>query len=130
VGLQDVMPTVLDMLDIDIPENIDGKSLVPLFKGDDENFREYLHMEHAPRFQAIVTETDKFIWLVATGKEQYFDLETDPGELHNAINDIDKQDRIAYLRNILIDCLRDRPEGFVSEGNLVPGRPFDHMIPV
>ncbi|MCD6321838.1 MAG: sulfatase-like hydrolase/transferase [Clostridiales bacterium] len=106
-GLQDIMPTVLDMLDIEIPEHIDGKSLVPLLTGDDENFRGYIHIEHAPRFHGIVTETDKFIWYVASGREQYFDLVNDPDELHNAINDREYKQRVDYLRDVLIDCLKD-----------------------
>lgn len=129
VGLQDIMPTVLDMLDIDIPAHVEGKSLVPLLTGDDENFREYIHIEHAPRFQGIVTETDKFIWHVASGQKQYFDLKNDPGELHDAINDSDKQDRIKYLRNILINCLKDRPEGFTDGKALIAGREYAHICP-
>ncbi|MDX1357445.1 MAG: sulfatase-like hydrolase/transferase, partial [Clostridia bacterium] len=129
VGLQDIMPTVLDMVGIDIPKHIDGESLVPLFSGEHDNFREYLHLEHAPRFQSIVTESDKFIWHVASGSEQYFDLVNDPGELHNAIQDEDAQGRIAYLRNILIKELKNRPEGFVSNGELIPGCEYGHIIP-
>jgi len=129
VGLQDVMPTVLDMLDIEIPEHIEGKSLVPLLTGDDENFREYIHIEHAPRFQGIVTKTDKFIWHVADGEEQYFKLSSDPDEMHDAINDKENQDRIKYLRKILIDCLLDRPEGFVVDDKLISGQEYLPVLP-
>jgi len=128
VGLQDIMPTVLDMLDIDIPGNLEGKSLVPLLTGDDEKFREYMHIEHAPCFQGIVTETDKYIWDVASGKEQYFDLANDPGELHDEIYDNNKQGRIDYLRCKLIECLRDRPEGFTDGKSLIPGRDYKHVL--
>ena len=29
----------------------------------------------------------------------------------------------------LIDALRDRPEGFVADGTLVPGRPISPLLP-
>ena len=117
-------------MDIEIPEHIDGKSLVPLLTGDDENFRGYIHIEHAPRFHGIVTETDKFIWYVASGREQYFDLVNDPDELHNAINDREYKQRVDYLRDVLIDCLKDRLEEFVENGSLIPGKEYNHLIPV
>ena len=36
---------------------------------------------------------------------------------------------VARLRAALIDALRDRPEGFVADGTLVPGRPISPLLP-
>ncbi|MDY2769988.1 MAG: arylsulfatase, partial [Eubacteriales bacterium] len=60
---------------------------------------------------------------------QYFDLANDPTESHNAINDPEHQPDVARLRAALIDALRDRPEGFVADGALVPGRPISPLLP-
>ena len=69
-----------------------------------------------------VFDTDKFIWLNERNEEQYFDLVNDPDETHNAIHDPDKQERIAYLRNLLIQELKDSEEGYSDGTRLIPGR--------
>ena len=69
-----------------------------------------------------MTKTDKFIWLNERNEEQYFDLVNDPDETHNAIHDPDKQERIAYLRNLLIQELKDSEEGYSDGTRLIPGR--------
>ncbi len=73
-------------------------------------------------FHYIVTEKDKYIWFSQTGEEQYFDLEKDPKELHNAINDDEYKDRIEYLRKLLIKELEDREEGYSDGKKLIVGR--------
>ena len=46
VGLQDVMPTLLDAAGAEIPDTVDGASLLPLMRGEDTAWRDYLHGEH------------------------------------------------------------------------------------
>lgn len=120
VELRDIMATALDIAGAKIPENIDGISML-----QEDNGRTYLHGEHeAGKFsnQFIVTKTEKYIWYSQTGKEEYFNLEADPNELHNAFLDEEYQENIAALRGILINELKDREEGFVDDGRLIVGR--------
>lgn len=117
VALRDILPTLVEIGGGDIPENIDGTSLMRVIVGR-EGTREYIHGEHsggAIGNHYIVTETDKYVWYSETGEEQYFDLANDRKELHNLINDYTKRDRIDYLRSKLISELKDRPEGY-SDG--------------
>ncbi|MBO5035957.1 MAG: arylsulfatase [Clostridia bacterium] len=119
--LRDIMPTVLSAAGAEIPDSVDGKDLL-----SDDFSREYIHGEHsggAIGNHYIVTEHDKYIWLMQSGEEQYFDLDKDPTELHNAINDAEYFDRINYLRSCLIKELDGRPEGFTDGKALIPGRP-------
>lgn len=123
--LRDILPTLLDFAGLPIPEGVDGMSLAPEILGKRKNTREYLHGEHS--FHSglsnhyIVTSHDKFIWYSEKGEEQYFDLTQDPGETHNAILDPEHQERIAYLRNILIRELTGREEGYSDGSSLIPG---------
>lgn len=118
--LRDIMPTILSMAGADIPETVDGKNLLS------GSPREYLHGEHelgpcSNHF--IVTNHDKYIWYSQDGREQYFDLTTDPEELHNGIGDEIYQQRIACLRSLLIQALKGREEGYTDGNTLLPGRP-------
>lgn len=126
--LRDIMPTLLEAAGI--PEqsrpSLDGISLLNAIKGEHKPIREYLHGEHSGGGtignQYIVTEHDKFIWITQSGKEQYFNLDVDPAELHDGIHDSAYQDRIAYLRSLLIRELTGREEGYTDGARLIPGR--------
>ena len=124
VELMDVMPTLLDLAGIPIPDDLDGISLVPSMRGEQMN-REYIHGECSRMetlgsgMQYLTNGKEKYIWYPGLGKEQYFDLESDPQELHDAAFEPRYAERISYWRSILINELKDREEGFVRDGELV-----------
>jgi len=121
----DIMPTLLDMLGIDIPATVDGLSLYPHLRGEaPPRWRDWLHIEHAPNHQCLTDGREKYIWWPGDGREQLFDLEADPDERHDLAADAAGADRLAVWRERLIGALRDRPEGFVKDGVLVAGRPY------
>ena len=123
--LRDIMPTILDFAHIPIPADVDGISLYPEIMDGQQTNRLYLHGEHS--FHSglsnhyIVTKTDKFVWYSEKNTEQYFDLENDPREEHNAINDPQYKERIDFLRKILIHELEGREEGYSDGKSLQPG---------
>lgn len=135
VCLEDIMPTFLDLAGVSIPSGVDGKSLVPLLKGKQAVVREILHGEHSPcysREQAYHFLTDgkmKYIWRPLDGSEQLFDLSRDPTELQELSDRPDMSDTLAQWRQQLVTLLRNRPEGFVADGRLVPGREYPATLP-
>ncbi|MCE5327048.1 MAG: sulfatase-like hydrolase/transferase [Planctomycetaceae bacterium] len=134
VCLEDLMPTVLELAGLDCPVGIDGRSLVGVLRGrPNARVRDVLHGEHAPCYsarQAFHMLTDgrcKYIWRPQDGSEQLFDLQTDPRELHDLSSD--RSPALAQWRTRMIETLSSRPEGFVQDGNLVAGRPYNGMLP-
>ncbi len=147
VELRDVMPTILDIAQAKIPDSVDGKSLLPLIQAESSryhptkacaevgahpsDFREYLHGEHAYgglSHHYIVTEDAKYCWFTSTGEEQYFDLNQDPHETKNCIDMQEYQENIVRMRSWLIEELKNRPEGFVENQRLIPGKEYPHYI--
>ena len=117
IELRDILPTLIDYVGGDVPKNIDGKSLLPLIQDTTKNIREYLHGEHSYGDKSnhfIVTKKDKYIWYYKTGEEQYFNIENDPMEEKNLINNKDYKERIIKLKTYLIDELKDREEKFTD----------------
>jgi arylsulfatase A-like enzyme len=118
-GLQDVMPTILEVAGVPIPDSVKGSSLLRVVRG--EPWRTYLHGEHSPCYsleEAMHFMTDgrsKYIWFPATGEEQFFDLEQDRQECVDLSGDPALSDRVAQWRRRLIALLAQRGDGF-SDG--------------
>jgi arylsulfatase A-like enzyme len=119
VGLQDVMPTLLEAADIPIPNSVTGSSLLRAVRG--EPWRSFLHGEHSPCYsleQAMQYLTDgqeKYIYFPVTGQEQFFDLAHDRQELANLVEQPTCAERVAIWRERLIQLLAERGDGF-SDG--------------
>lgn len=132
VELRDIMPTLLDFAGAPVPGTVDGVSLAAAALGTGAVERPYLHGEHArDREQSnhyIVTQNDKYIWFSQSGREQYFRLDEDPREEHDAIRDPACAERIGRLRSLLAEELAGRREGFVESGSLVAGRPVSPYL--
>ena len=115
--LRDVMPTLLELAGAPIPETVDGTSLLHPVE------REYLHGEHTlgeDSMHFILTKEDKYIWYSQTGRELYFNLRDDPHETKNVLEE--NQKRVAELRALLIDALKNREEGYTDGHTLLVGK--------
>ncbi len=123
VALRDIFPTLCELAGTPAPDGLDGRSLLPLWRGDGEG-RAWLHGEHFSGLASNHWLCDgrwKYVWLSQTGEERLFDLEADPQELHDlSATQVEAKE---VWRSRLIERLRDRPEGFVADGRLVAGRP-------
>jgi arylsulfatase A-like enzyme len=123
VGLQDVMPTILEAAGVPVPASVTGSSLLDATRG--EPWRAYLHGEHSPCYaleEAMHYLTDgrsKYIWFPATGEEQFFDLARDRQERIDLARDPAQRDRVAEWRQRLIDLLVERGDGFADGERLV-----------
>lgn len=129
VELRDVMPTVLDIAGVPVPDGVDGASVLPLMAEPNAPWRTELHGEHFYQVfgdESIQWVTDghrKFIWYSGSGIEQFFDLDDDPQELRNLVADEECAREVADWRSRLVAHLNGREEGYVVDGALVVGRP-------
>lgn len=124
VELMDVMPTILDIAGVECPDTVDGASVLPLIEDHDAAWRSHVHGECTrigPYNSGVQFLTDgklKYIYYPGPGREEFFDLQSDPRELTNRIDDPAWQTRIAEHRALLVKALDGRPEGFVRDGKL------------
>jgi arylsulfatase A-like enzyme len=125
VGLQDIMPTILDAAGVDIPDTVEGRSLLELCDDPErDDWRSAYHGEFSPESsvqkacQFLVDEERKYVWNPVTGREQLFDLGADPHEERDLAGDPAHAATLQQFRRRLVDRLADRSEGFVSDGEL------------
>jgi arylsulfatase A-like enzyme len=121
VELRDVMPTILELAGWPCPSTVEGKSVVGLLQQPDPAWRVFLHGEHfgGPPDREMEYLTDgrrKFIWFPHRNVEHFFDLESDPHELHDLIGDVGRQAEIALWRERLVQELSARDCGWVKNG--------------
>ncbi|SEE08643.1 arylsulfatase [Ruania alba] len=136
VELRDVMPTLLSAAGVPVPDDLDGRDALTLVDAGSQDdappWREYLHGEHTKFGQGIHYLTDgrqKYIWCSGTGREQLFDLVSDPTELHDLAPGRPDHPDLRRWRDRMVASLSGRPEGFVRDGSLIAGRPVVDVLP-
>ncbi|MDF1697677.1 MAG: sulfatase [Saprospiraceae bacterium] len=106
----DFAPTLLEAARLPIPSDMQGESLIPLFKGQKESFRDaaYYHYYEYPavhmvkRHYGIVTEEFKLIHFYDDIDEwELYDRKNDPQEMQNQIENPTYSDIIVDLKKRL-----------------------------
>ncbi len=143
----DLMPTVLDYLGIEIPENIDGISMMPAVKGKAEQLRQCIYTEltyHAgyDPMRSIRTNRYKYIRSFEVRPfyfpvnvdasfakdlfrskgyfeklrpfEFFFDLDKDPLERRNLINEPEYKPIIDNFRKELVQWMKETNDPLIS----------------
>ncbi|MEZ6063114.1 MAG: sulfatase [Planctomycetaceae bacterium] len=112
----DYAETFLNMANAEIPSDMQGRSLVPLLKGQTpQDWREaiYYHYFEYPsvhmvaRHNGIRTNRYKLMHFYQFDEWEFYDLEKDPDEVSNEYANPDYQDVIQSLRNDL-EVLREK----------------------
>src|SRR3979411_2803806 len=114
VSLVDLMPTVLGAVGLEIPSEVQGRSLLPELRADKTNRDRTLYGEtFLPRIhfnwsELRGSENIKYHFIEAPGPELY-DLAKDPGEVHNLFTE--KKAVAEEMRAKLVSLIRDYGAG-------------------
>ena len=125
VQLRDIMPTLLDAAQVDIPASVDGESLLKLARGERAGWRGYVQGEHTSCYtrehgmQYVTDGREKYIWFHHTGKEQFFDLVADPGECCDLATAPAAHSRVEVWRQRLAAINEERGDPRGQGGELV-----------
>ena len=114
-GLQDVMPTLLDLCGIEAPDTVRGQSMVSA-PPRDFLYGEFGEDKHSSRM--IRSGQFKLIWYPVGNEFQLFDLDADPHEMRNAANDTDKAETLRELKSCLKASLYGSDGKWVAGGKL------------
>ncbi len=104
----DIMPSLMDLCDIPIPEGLDGRTLVPILRDEDgaETREDFLGEFHGLRFlysQRSLVTGDGWKYIFTPGDDdELYNLESDPWEQENLL--------LSDSSSELVEGIRDRVE--------------------
>lgn len=101
----DVVPTLLECAGIPLPEELQGRSLLPALRNEPWAGRASALVEHRG-WKGIRTERHRYLF-EAGGRESLFDLEADPGEYVNVAAEPAYANTLAAARAELLRHLLD-----------------------
>jgi len=116
----DVLPTLLDYAELEIPSSLEGRSLKPIIENKEADFRDFLFAQFAPNL-AKPDDLGRITWyknykyiLYSSGEnnEQLFDLKNDPGEMENLATSAKHQEIKNYIHSNLNAWMKEKNDYF------------------
>ncbi len=116
----DVMPTILDLAGVDIPEGVDGESIGDVLKGERDVTREEIFTDLMNRGVMLRQGSWKFVlnWKPLSGDVRDLD------ELYNLADDPHEEHNLAYRDRVRAASMRDRILSWLEE----TGHPYVNTI--
>ncbi|MGD2175796.1 MAG: sulfatase-like hydrolase/transferase [Candidatus Brocadiaceae bacterium] len=97
----DLMPTLLDLLGLEVPDGLDGRSLAAHVRGDGGTAREYAFTQWQDYVFCVRGDRWKLTYYEPDGEGELYDLDQDPWEKVNLYHD----DAAAEMREHLLEQL-------------------------
>jgi len=108
----DIARTILDAAGIEAPESFAGESLLPMAKDPRHQPRDYAYSQYfgtetgAYSCRMLRDHRFKFVYHPTGDRHEFYDLENDPGELNNLIDDPASAAEIARMKHDLWDTMK------------------------
>ena len=102
----DLMPTILDYLDLPAPRKVHGRSMRPLIEGRKVPWRDYAFCQRANRMRMLRTRRWKYFCDVAGRIRALYDLQNDPHEDRNLAGEPDHADDVRRMHARLLEIMK------------------------
>jgi arylsulfatase A-like enzyme len=109
----DLMPTLLDLAGVTVPDGVDGRSMKRVLLGHERTVRDEVYLDVMNRGVMIRSGTWKYVlnWrqIHPTGRErdELYDLATDPHEMHNLAYVAEHKPRAAEMQQRIFRWLTE-----------------------
>jgi N-acetylglucosamine-6-sulfatase len=112
----DLAPTILGVAGVEIPSRIQGRSLVPVLRGEVDSVRDHACMEYYSHenpmpwtvdldYRVVREDRFKYIqWTRFEDAEELYDLQVDPYEQINLVLDPERRVLLERMRALVVDC--------------------------
>ncbi|MCC6393049.1 MAG: sulfatase-like hydrolase/transferase [Bryobacterales bacterium] len=99
--LFDIFPTICDLVGAPIPSSLEGKSLVPILRGQAASVRDTIFLAYRDVQRAVRRGDWKLLRYPKINLTQLFNLRRDPYETRDLSTDSDQADRIEELTALM-----------------------------
>ena len=101
VYLFDLFPTLCGWFDVEPPAGIDGRSLAPVWRGEEREQRDHLFTAFGDVMRAVRDDRWKLIRYPQINRSQLFDLQADPHELVDLAGESEHAEVVARMTELL-----------------------------
>jgi arylsulfatase A-like enzyme len=118
-GLIDIFPTLCDLLELEIPESVEGESLQPCFDDRQATVRDTMLFAYRHLMRGVRDGTgNKLIETAAAGQchTQLFELQRDRWEQRNLAGDPNHAETVLLLRDALMSWQDDWDDNLQGHG--------------
>ncbi len=108
--LNDVFPTICELVNTEIPEGVEGRSLLPVFKNRNAEIRKELFFAYRNLQRGIRTRDNwKLIKYQVNNEKttQLFNLNIDPWEMNNLASNPEYSDKLFDMINLLDQSMKE-----------------------
>jgi len=109
---KDLVPTLLDLADIEVDVPFDGRSLIPLLRGDVASYDSGFYITECTWMRKHGWRTPQWKLIVALEPDFHFKPEV---ELYNLIEDPDELENIAEANPEVVAMLRQRMQAWIAK---------------
>ena len=130
--IHDIFPTICELLDLEIPEGVEGKSLFSSMQ-DNAQIRDHLFLAHAKEMRAVRDNKNfKLIQNFAHGesREQLFNLTLDPWEMNNLADDPNFLEKKKDLKHLMLQNIQLYNDEFIQAHINLNQSSFDAPVEV
>lgn len=121
VGLQDILPTLCSLTGVKLDAEVQGEDLSPALKDSSHEVRDYFYGQHgdgAFLTHMVANQKRKYIYTIANGTEELYDLESDPDELHNLAPEATTMELQPWRDRLIAWIESEGIDGVVENGQL------------
>jgi arylsulfatase A-like enzyme len=102
VYLRDLYPTVCQLCDVDVPEQVEALSMLPVIRDEVQSIHPFVFCYFRDSQRMIRDDHWKLIHYPQVNRYQLFDLSSDPLELHDLSREVEHRQVLARLRAQLL----------------------------
>lgn len=121
VYIQDIMPTALAYANIDIPDEIEFNSLLPIIRGErSSSYYQQIFGCYTSKQRMVRQDDFKLIAYPSAGVLRLFNLEKDPFEMKDLANEPEYQNKKELMLKQLIDLQEEMNDPFPLQVSQFP----------
>ena len=116
---KDLVPTLLELMELEVEDEFDGRSLMSLVRGEEEHLDTEFYITECTWMRKHGWRTPEWKLIVALEPDFHF---KPPVELYDLLHDPGENENLAEKHPDIVECLRKRMEAFIERREKETGR--------